>query len=81
MLGCLGFCWRESFLDPPAVWGSGVRIPSAPQLIIALRSWRIAWSEGFNPHGAPEAWHRTLNWFDAADSRHDDYYWCRVTWR
>ncbi len=26
----------------------------------------------FNPHAAAEAWHRTLNWFDAADGhRHD----------
>ena len=26
----------------------------------------------FNPHAATEAWRRTLNWFDAADDRHDD---------
>ena len=26
----------------------------------------------FNPHAAAEAWRRTLNWFDAADDRHDD---------
>jgi carboxymethylenebutenolidase len=26
----------------------------------------------FNPHAATEAWRRTLNWFDAADHRHDD---------
>jgi carboxymethylenebutenolidase len=26
----------------------------------------------FNPHAAMEAWHRTLNWFDAAGHRHDD---------
>jgi carboxymethylenebutenolidase len=25
----------------------------------------------FNPHAATEAWRRTLNWFDAADHRHD----------
>ncbi len=25
----------------------------------------------FNPHGATEAWRRTVNWFDAADGRHD----------
>jgi carboxymethylenebutenolidase len=27
----------------------------------------------FNPHAATEAWRRTLNWFDAARHRHDDY--------
>jgi carboxymethylenebutenolidase len=26
----------------------------------------------FNPHAAAEAWRRTLNWFDAAEHRHDD---------
>ena len=26
----------------------------------------------FNPHGATEAWRRTLNWFDAAESHHGD---------
>jgi carboxymethylenebutenolidase len=26
----------------------------------------------FNPHAATEAWRRTLNWFDAAGSRHND---------
>jgi carboxymethylenebutenolidase len=26
----------------------------------------------FNPHAATEAWRRTLNWFDAAGSHHDD---------
>src|SRR5688572_9220684 len=26
----------------------------------------------FNPHAAAEAWRRALNWFDAADDRHDD---------
>jgi carboxymethylenebutenolidase len=26
----------------------------------------------FNPHAAAEAWRRTLNWFDAARSRHHD---------
>jgi carboxymethylenebutenolidase len=26
----------------------------------------------FNPHAATEAWRRTLNWFDAAGSSHDD---------
>jgi carboxymethylenebutenolidase len=26
----------------------------------------------FNPHAASEAWRRTLNWFDAVGTRHDD---------
>ncbi len=26
----------------------------------------------FNPHAATEVWRRALNWFDAADQRHDD---------
>jgi carboxymethylenebutenolidase len=26
----------------------------------------------FNPHAATEAWRRALNWFDAAEHRHDD---------
>jgi len=49
-IGCPGgIGWRQIGVlkGPLAVWGSGVRTPSAPQLIEALRPQQMRRSEGF----------------------------------